>query len=120
MTLDLEKYRKRLIEERDQLIQALGGAVGEVSESIPDDPLLTPADLPVIDEEQDVQSAVLDMKTHRLEQVLAALQSIDDGTYGKCIKCGKEIDPRRLDADPAALLCIEDANQESNFATPSM
>lgn len=120
MTLDLEKYRTRLIEERNQLTKELGGAVVETSEPVPDDPLLTSADAPVIDEVQDLQSAILDMKTHRLQQVLAALQSIDDGTYGTCIKCGREIDPRRLDADPAALLCIEDANKESNFATPSL
>ena len=119
MAIDIEKYRQRLIEERDKLNQELGTAL-EVEGPNTDDPLLTPSDAPLIDEAQDVQSAVLDMKTHRLERVLAALQSIDDGTYGKCIKCGREIDPRRLDADPAALLCIEDANNESNFATPSL
>jgi RNA polymerase-binding transcription factor DksA len=108
-----------LNEERDRLNQELGTGV-EVEGPITDDPLLTPSDAPLIDEAQEVQSAVLDMKTHRLRRVIAALQSIDDGTYGKCITCGREIDPRRLDADPAALLCIEDANNESNFETPSL
>ena len=119
MAIDLEKYRKMLIEERDRLNQELGGAA-EVDGPVTDDPLLTPSDAPVIDETLDVQSAVLEMKTQRLQRVLAALDSIDDGTYGKCIICGREIDPRRLDADPAALLCIDDARKESEFATPSL
>jgi DnaK suppressor protein len=119
MALDVEKYKKMLIEERDRLNQELG-RVAEIAEPLTDDPLLTPADAPVIDEVTDVEAAVLDMKTHRLERIEAALQSIDDGTYGTCIVCGKKIDPRRLDADPAALTCIEDANKESNFATPSL
>lgn len=119
MAIDVEKYRKRLIEERDRLNQELG-TVGKAPEPATDDPLLTPSDAPIIDEAMDIQSAVLDMKSQRFDQVRAALQSIDDGTYGKCITCGKEIDPRRLDADPAALTCIEDASKESDIATPSL
>ena len=119
MAMDLEKYKQRLIEERDRLNQELGPVAG-AAEPVSDDPVLTTADAPVIDEVTDVQFAVLDMKSQRLQAVLAALESIEDGTYGKCIVCGKEIDPRRLDADPAALTCIEDASKQTNFATPSL
>lgn len=119
MAIDVEKYRKRLTEERDKLNQELG-VVGETPEPATDDPLFTPSDAPLIDEAMDIQSAVLDMKSQRFDQVRAALQSIDDGTYGKCITCGKEIDPRRLDADPAAMTCIEDANKEPSIETPSL
>lgn len=39
-------------------------------------------------------------------QVSAALHRIDEGTYGACVRCGKEIAPDRLGAVPAADLCI--------------
>ena len=42
-----------------------------------------------------------------LEQVKAALQRLDDGTYGYCQRCGKPIDARRLDALPYALYDLE-------------
>lgn len=42
----------------------------------------------------------------RLEEVQAALQRIEDGTYGKCESCGNKIPPERLEAIPAASLCI--------------
>src|ERR1051325_5808633 len=103
MALDIEKYRKRLIEERDRLNQEIP-PVAEIGEPTPDDRQITAANAPIIGEIEDVQHQVLDIKSNRPGQVRAALQNMDDGTYGTCIRCGKQIDPRRLDADPAALL----------------
>jgi len=42
-----------------------------------------------------------------LEQVNAALQRLDDGTYGFCQRCGKPIGERRLEALPYALYDLE-------------
>lgn len=46
-----------------------------------------------------------------LEQVRDALRRIDEGTYGKCIECGREIDPARLDAVPWTPYCRDHADQ---------
>ena len=45
---------------------------------------------------------------HLLNEIEAALARIDDGTYGLCTRCGRPIDPERLEAVPYATLCIED------------
>ncbi len=42
----------------------------------------------------------------RLEDVQAALTRIEKGTYGKCEGCGNNIPPERLEAIPAAKLCM--------------
>ena len=120
MAIDIEKYRQRLIEERDRLNEEIGPVTEVAGPATDDDALISSADAPVIDEVTDVQYAVLDMKSERLRNILTALQSMDDGTYGTCVECGKEIDPRRLDADPAVLTCIEDARKETSIATPSL
>ena len=39
-------------------------------------------------------------------QVEAALQRLDEGTYGTCARCGREIAVERLEALPYATLCI--------------
>jgi DnaK suppressor protein len=39
-------------------------------------------------------------------QVTNALQRCESGTYGKCVRCGGEINTERLKAMPAAELCI--------------
>jgi DnaK suppressor protein len=119
MAIDTEKYRKRLTEELDRLSQDMG-TVAEISEPVPDDRQISAANAPLIGEVKDVQNTILDMKSRRLEAINAALQSIDDGTYGTCINCGKQIDPRRLDAEPAAITCIECASKESISETPTM
>ncbi len=119
MALDIKKYKKRLIEERDRLGRELG-LIMESAGPVTDDSQLTAANAPVI-EMKDVEARIKDIKSRRLERVNAALQAIDDGTYGVCIKCGKQIDKRRLDAEPAALTCLECLPEdERDFQPPEM
>lgn len=42
-----------------------------------------------------------------IEKVKKALKKISEGTYGKCEKCGVEIDNKRLEIFPEAVLCFE-------------
>jgi RNA polymerase-binding transcription factor DksA len=39
--------------------------------------------------------------------VIAALQRIDDGTYGQCVGCGARIGKARLDALPFTPYCVD-------------
>jgi DnaK suppressor protein len=41
--------------------------------------------------------------------VVRAFEKLDDGTYGRCDVCGREIPAGRLEALPWAVLCVEDA-----------
>ena len=42
--------------------------------------------------------------------VRAALERIEDGSYGECVRCGNAIATGRLEARPEAALCIDCAN----------
>ena len=42
-----------------------------------------------------------------LAQVDGALGRLEDGTYGTCRRCGKPINPERLEAFPYVAHCIE-------------
>jgi len=42
-----------------------------------------------------------------LRQIEAALQRIEDGEYGDCQSCDEPINPKRLEVDPTAVLCID-------------
>lgn len=48
-------------------------------------------------------------ESHRLaiEQISAALNRLDAGTYGLCTRCGTQIAPARLEALPHAAACID-------------
>jgi len=46
-----------------------------------------------------------------LQDIEDALAKFDDGTYGECESCGDRIPEARLEAMPAARLCITCASQ---------
>lgn len=56
----------------------------------------------------DVNLAEVTRDVEEIRDIDAALQRLKDGTYGICVDCGQEISPERLDANPAAVRCIED------------
>lgn len=46
-------------------------------------------------------------ETQLLQMVKAALARMQDGTYGQCLNCGREIGIKRLEAVPWTHLCID-------------
>ncbi|MGA2259307.1 MAG: TraR/DksA family transcriptional regulator [Thermoguttaceae bacterium] len=47
-----------------------------------------------------------------LEQIEAALKRIENGSFGRCEGCGKEIPKARLEAIPYAALCVKCASRQ--------
>jgi DnaK suppressor protein len=50
--------------------------------------------------------ALRDKADKELELVEAALARLDDGTFGRCLRCGQAIPAGRLEALPWAAYCI--------------
>ena len=44
---------------------------------------------------------------HLLNMVEGALARIREGSFGECVSCGKEINPKRLEAVPWTQYCIQ-------------
>lgn len=57
------------------------------------------------------------MLQRQIASVNRALERIENGTYGECVRCGGEISSARLEARPEAALCIHCARQEQEGAT---
>lgn len=51
--------------------------------------------------------ALRDRAETQLALVDEALARLDEGTYGRCLDCGKPIPPERLEALPWAARCID-------------
>jgi DnaK suppressor protein len=49
-----------------------------------------------------------------LVQIAAALKRIDDDEFGLCRECDEPINPKRLEFDPTATLCIDCASKIEN------
>lgn len=57
-------------------------------------------------------SAMLRQAQQHLDEVDAALGRIEQGTYGVCESCGRDIPPARLEARPFARRCVTCAARE--------
>ena len=58
--------------------------------------------------EREKDLSILERVESELVDIEHALRRLDDGTYGTCEACGRPIDEARLDAMPAARLCLDD------------
>ncbi len=54
------------------------------------------------------ENAVIEAAQNDRTEIEAALARIEDGSYGRCIDCGKEIPEGRLEIKPEAARCMED------------
>ena len=52
-------------------------------------------------------AGVSDVLRREIADTRAALARIEDGSYGVCARCGKEIAAKRLEALPTATRCID-------------
>jgi len=120
MAINNGKYRQQLLDERDKIKQDILGRT-ELPQSFEDDGVLDAADRSVQEHSMDLEGSLISMKSDRLENINAALQRIDRGVYGVCVRCGKEIDSKRLDAEPTAMTCMACLPaKEQSFSAPTM
>lgn len=64
-----------------------------------------------MEDDQSLEAQAL-LVTREIASVKRALARIDDGEYGICVRCGGDINPKRLDVRPEAALCIHCASKE--------
>ena len=62
--------------------------------------------------EADREDASLEALAEQRVQVVAALDRIREGTYGRCLVDGEAIDPGRLEARPEAALCLRHQQEQ--------
>ena len=115
MSLDLTSIRATLEKKRDEIRQNLASLteahptpVGAIEAGDgPSDFEDIAVDFLETQQEQSVQYN----EQALLTEIEQALERLDNGTYGKCIVCGKPIPEKRLQALPWAARCIEDQEQ---------
>ncbi len=105
----LRAIRDALLEERAQLLAQVADLDAEADvknwrdAGFDDDP----ADSGSASFERETAQSLSNHARGLLEQIDDAVRRIDNGTYGKCERCGKMIEAARLDALPYATLCMD-------------
>ncbi|MDX6474717.1 MAG: hypothetical protein QOH95_228 [Gaiellaceae bacterium] len=121
-TIDTAEYRKRLEEEKARLTHAvdflekenpgsLSDELGELAEGGTDNHL---GDTATAMYDRELDEGLEEGAQQTIAEIDAALQRIEDGSYGTCEVCGKPIGAERLSAIPWARLCIDDQRRAGN------
>ena len=104
----LDHYRQVLLE---QLRRHEGLARGNQSDALEiaaaDDGVKDVADQSVKDVSQEIEYRLSERDSQLIADIDQALLRIDEGSYGVCARCGKDIPERRLDAVPTARYDVE-------------
>ena len=118
MSIDTGRFRAELMQERERVRAAIANLRESHPGSLDDEveEISNGSDSHVGDSASATLGREIDYTLgENSEQVLTeintALKRIEDGTYGTCAVCGKEIAPERLEAYPWASLCIDDARK---------
>jgi len=102
---EVEAFKELLGGRREELMADAGRTVSgmvEGKENFPE-----PADRAALEADRDAVLRIRDRERKLLSKVDAALQRIDDGTFGICDECGEAIGLDRLRARPVTTLCID-------------
>jgi len=111
--VDTERFRQILLEERDRvsltvetLREASSGASleEESGEEAFDNHL---ADSATATLNREIDLTLEENSEHVLSGIDEALERIENGTFGACSRCGKQIAEDRLEALPYATRCID-------------
>jgi RNA polymerase-binding protein DksA len=118
MSIDTERFRTELLQERRRVQNAIGN-LRESHPGSPDDEtdeVTGTGDNHVGDAAtatlgREIEHTLGENSEQILSEINGALERIEEGTYGTCTACGGEIGELRLDAYPWASLCIDDARK---------
>ncbi len=100
------ELRKMLEERRRELTNEVQGRIRDArSAEGKDREVLDQGESSEVDIQEDIEFALIQMKSETLTKIDAALRRLEEDTYGNCFECGDEISEARLRALPFAVRC---------------
>ncbi len=102
----LDSFRKRL-ETRQQELRRMVTRTEQDGRTVDEDSAQDIADRAASSYTKEFLFHQSNNDRQLLQMVENALSRIREGTFGECISCGKDINPKRLEAVPWTRHCIE-------------
>jgi DnaK suppressor protein len=113
------ELKRMLDERRNELQAAVKGKMRDVrAEAVwggKQNEVLDAVESSEADIQEDIEFALIQMKSETLNKVTDALARLKQGEYGYCFECGEEIAEKRLRALPFAVRC-KDCEQAREIA----
>ena len=105
-TTRYNELKKMLDNRRRELMAEVQGRMRDVrTEGNKERDAMDQGESSEVDIQEDIELALIQMKSETLNKIEAARRRLEDGTYGDCFECGDEISEARLRALPFAVRC---------------
>ena len=102
------ELRQMLEDRRRELMNEVQGRMRDVrADGSKDREVLDQGESSEVDIQDDIEFALIQMKSETLNKIDDALVRLEQGNYGNCFECGAEIAEKRLRALPFAVRCKE-------------
>ena len=101
----IKDARRKLSGHYDNLIKSINRK-RNAAEDIRLEKTEDESDLATISHDRDLLFTLHESDFARLRFIEQAMKAIDRGQYGKCVRCGEDINDKRLEAVPWAKMCI--------------
>lgn len=115
--IDTERFKQRLLADRERAQGALDylheenpGSMEDETQEIPSDN--HPGDVATITFDREIDYTLEENEERLLAEIDAALERIEEGTFGICQTCSKPIGTERLEAVPYTTHCIDCKRKE--------
>jgi|GEM_PF-493946 len=100
---DFNEIKKELIARKKELeVKLMNSSREKVSNDIVQDP----GDMATTSTMESLKISLQDADTKEYDRIVRALAKMEDGSYGICIDCGKQIGERRLQNNPNSSRCL--------------
>jgi RNA polymerase-binding protein DksA len=112
-SIETDRFRQTLLEERKRIEDAIeylhSENPGTLAEEVGDEAGMDNhlGDLATVTLDREIDYTLEENSEHVLKAIDAALERIEEGTYGTCVTCGRPIGEERLEARPWADQCID-------------
>jgi DnaK suppressor protein len=100
---NLDAIRKLLVQRKLELEQELTQLS---QEKFSDGQVQDPGDQALSSTMESLKVSLQDTEREEYNRILAAIEKIDNGTYGICMDCGQPISEKRLASFPNAARCL--------------
>src|SRR5687767_15590506 len=101
-----DELKQMLEDRRRELMNEVQGKMRDVrTDGSKDREVFDQGESSEVDIQEDIEFALIQMKSETLNKINEALRRLEEGTYGNCFECGEEIAEARLRALPFAVRC---------------
>lgn len=102
---DIDMFRELLNNMLQDILRKGEETIEDMTDTV--EVYADPADRATAESDRAFTLRLRDRERRLIKKINAAIERIEDGTFGECVECGEDISVPRLKARPVTTLCIK-------------